>query len=84
MLVSNVFSLYPDVEYSSHRQYLWCVNVGESEVIRDMLSNRHLVHMLCHLDTTTRPDVDVEAAMHEPIFTEFVNECLRIVEPQSK
>jgi len=52
-------------------------------VIGDMLTNRHLVRMLCHLDTTTRPDVDMEAAMHEPIFTEFVDECLRIVEPQS-
>jgi len=57
---------------------------GESDMIRDMLSNQHLVRMLCHLDMTRRPDVDVEAAMHEPIFTEFVDECLRIVEPQSK
>ena len=39
--------------------------------------------MLCHLDTTRQPDVDMEAAMQEPIFTEFVDECLRIVEPQS-
>jgi len=56
---------------------------GESSVIRNMLSNRHLVRMMCHLDTTSRPDVDMEAAMHEPIFTEFVDECLRIVEPSS-
>jgi len=62
---------------------VWCVNVGESVVIREMLSNRHLVRMVCHLDTTRRPDVDVEAAMQEPIFTEFVDECLRIVEPHS-
>lgn len=57
--------------------------LGESGVISDMLSNQHLVRMLCHLDTTPRPDVDVEAAMHEPIFTEFVDECLRIVDPQT-
>jgi len=62
---------------------LCCVYTGESDVIRDMLSNQHLVRMLCHLDTTPRPDVDVEAAMHEPIFTEFVDECLHVVEPQS-
>jgi len=46
-----------------------------------MLSNRHLLRIICHLDTSCRPDVDMEAAMHEPIFTEFVDECLRIVEP---
>ena len=60
-----------------------CVNAGESAVVRDLLSNQHLVRMLCHLDTTPRPDVDIDAAMQEPIFTEFVDECLRVVEPQS-
>ena len=58
--------------------------VGESKDLRDMLSNPHLVRMLCHLDTTPRPDRHLEAAMHEPIFTEFVDECLRIVEPPTK
>ena len=52
-------------------------------MIGEMLSNRHLVRMLCHLDTTTRPDVDLHAAMQEPIFTDFVDECLRVVEPPS-
>jgi len=62
-----------------------CVQyTGESAVIRDLLCNQHLVRMLCHLDTTSRPNDDVEAAMHEPIFTEFVDKCLHIVEPQSK
>jgi len=51
-------------------------------VLHDMLANRHLVRMLCHLDTVPWPDRHLEAAMHEPIFTEFVDECLRIVEPQ--
>lgn len=54
---------------------------GESEQVRVMLSNRHLLRIVCHLDTTRQPHVDMDAAMHEPIFTEFVDECLRIVEP---
>lgn len=57
---------------------------GDSTVIRDMLSNPHLARIIRHLDSTDRPDVDIEAAMHEPIFTEFADECLRIVEPSSE
>ena len=59
-----------------------CVCVGESTVLHDMLANRHLVRIICHLDTVPWPDLHLEAAMHEPIFTEFVDECLRVVEPQ--
>lgn len=58
----------------------WCIS-GESKLIADMLSNPHLSRIVCNLDNSRKPDVDIEAAMHEPIFTEFVDECLRIVEP---
>ena len=66
---------------------LYCVNaivVGTSETIQQMLCNPHLVRIICYLDSVSQKEATtaVDAAMHEPIFTEFADECLRIVENQ--
>ena len=47
-----------------------------------MLHNPDLQNMLRHLDSTENPEVAMENAMQEPIFTDFVDVCLGIVEPQ--
>ncbi|CAH1800797.1 unnamed protein product [Owenia fusiformis] len=54
--------------------------VGSKE-IKDLLKNPHLQDMLVYLDSSENPTKDLENAMQEPIFTEFANTCLNIVEP---
>lgn len=49
-----------------------------------MIKNRHLVAILRYLDTTEKPEAALELAMREPIFVEFADECLQIVEPDQE
>lgn len=56
--------------------------LGESSELGDLLSNPHLQQMMRHLNATTKAPRDIEAAMHEPIFHEFADKCLEIVESE--
>lgn len=58
--------------------------IGDSPAIHAMIKNRHLVAILRYLDTTEKPEAALESAMREPIFVEFADECLRIVEPDQE
>ncbi|CAM1325849.1 ZNHIT3 (predicted) [Pycnogonum litorale] len=53
--------------------------LGDDEKVREALSNPHLRYMLSVIND--REDVDnvIQAAMVEPIFQEFAEECLRVV-----
>ncbi|CAH8512083.1 unnamed protein product [Heterobilharzia americana] len=51
-----------------------------SERIRVMLKNPHLRSLLRYLNDTNKPNSALENAMREPIFVEFSDECLKIVE----
>ncbi|XP_035220577.1 uncharacterized protein LOC118193575 [Stegodyphus dumicola] len=48
--------------------------------VRHSLENRHLRDMLEYLDSAQDPAQAIEEAMKEPIFLEFVNHCLHVVE----
>ncbi|CAH8495325.1 unnamed protein product [Schistosoma turkestanicum] len=52
-----------------------------SERIRDLLKNPHLRSLLRFLNDTNKPYSALENVMREPIFVEFSDECLRIVDP---
>lgn len=47
-----------------------------------MLDNPHLQDELLRVDSSENPGKDVHKAMLEPIFGEFADECLKIVEPE--
>ena len=47
-----------------------------------MLHNKHLREMMKEIDSSQDPGKLLSRAMQIPIFTEFVDECLHIVEPQ--
>lgn len=49
-----------------------------------MLHNRHLREMIREIDSAEDPGKLLGQAMQIPIFTEFADECLRIVEPQDE
>ncbi|XP_013419276.1 zinc finger HIT domain-containing protein 3 isoform X2 [Lingula anatina] len=55
--------------------------LGQSEELRSLLENPHLCNMLLALDRSDNTAKDIDNAMHEPVFAEFVDFCLQIVEP---
>lgn len=57
---------------------------GHSQELHSMLHNRHLREMIREIDSSEDPGKLLSQAMQIPIFTEFADECLRIVEPQDE
>ncbi|KAM7537279.1 hypothetical protein Aperf_G00000060892 [Anoplocephala perfoliata] len=57
---------------------------GTSRRLQELLSNRHLRDYLLDLDSSPRPAVAIEKAMREPLFIEFADECLRLVNPDNQ
>ena len=49
-----------------------------------MLHNKHLREMIKEIDSSQEPGKILTSAMQIPIFTEFVDECLKTIEPQDE
>lgn len=56
--------------------------LGESEELKALLRNPHLREFLRKIDSADNPARLMRKAMREPLLVEFVDECLRIIEPQ--
>lgn len=56
--------------------------LSKDKTIKDLLTNPHLRQLLKDIDGSRRPDLAMERAMLEPIFTELADACLEIVEPK--
>ncbi|XP_029956300.1 zinc finger HIT domain-containing protein 3 [Salarias fasciatus] len=54
--------------------------LGQSKQLRDLLCNPHLRQLLRSIDSADRKDDAMKAAMQEPLFVEFSDRCLQIVE----
>lgn len=59
-----------------------CIFIGNDKKVRKCIKNPHLRDMISHLNSTNNPAYDMEHAMQEPIFVEFVEHCLRVVEKE--
>lgn len=57
---------------------------GENEQLKDILCNPHVRAILSSLDKATNPRKLLHEAMQEPIFVEFVDECMKTIDPPSK
>ncbi|XP_031630833.1 zinc finger HIT domain-containing protein 3 [Contarinia nasturtii] len=55
-----------------------------NEALKNLLTNPHLREYLCALDSSENAHKAMKFAMLEPLFIEFANECMRIVEPVEK
>lgn len=55
--------------------------LGGSGELKGLLRNPHLQSFLKTIDEAENPQRLMRKAMHEPLFVEFVDECLRILEP---
>ncbi|NXU12210.1 ZNHI3 protein, partial [Pardalotus punctatus] len=58
--------------------------LGESEELRDLLLNPHLRQLLLTIDQAQDKSSLMRKFMQEPLFVEFADCCLRIVEPPEK
>ncbi|XP_005076970.1 zinc finger HIT domain-containing protein 3 [Mesocricetus auratus] len=56
-------------------------NLGESATLRSLLLNPHLRQLMANLDQGDNKAKLMKACMQEPLFVEFADCCLRIVEP---
>ncbi|CAB3261588.1 unnamed protein product [Arctia plantaginis] len=56
----------------------------QSEELKNCLENPHVREILELLDGSPHPDRLIQQYMTEPIFAEFVDACLKIVQPQDK
>lgn len=54
--------------------------LGSDEQIKDMLKNKHLRSLLKVVDDARNVEEIMQKAMLEPIFVEFADACLKIVE----
>ncbi|XP_011609314.2 zinc finger HIT domain-containing protein 3-like [Takifugu rubripes] len=54
--------------------------LGRSKELRDLLCNPHLRRLLRSIDSADRKCEAMKGAMHEPLFTEFSDQCLKIVQ----
>lgn len=59
-------------------------NLGESATLRSLLLNPHLRQLIISLDQGDDKAKLMRDYMQEPLFVEFADCCLRIVEPSLK
>lgn len=55
--------------------------LGDSEELKEILKNPHVRDLLENIDKTDKPDETMQKAMLEPLFVEFADACLKVVEP---
>ncbi|XP_042713817.2 zinc finger HIT domain-containing protein 3 isoform X2 [Chrysemys picta bellii] len=58
--------------------------LGESKELRNLLLNPHLQQLLLTVDQAKEKDSLMKTYMQEPLFVEFADSCLRVVEPPEK
>ena len=54
---------------------------ANSEVLKQILQNPHLQEVLVSVDNSPNPEYTMQLAMQGPLFVEFADECLRVIEP---
>ncbi|XP_051524265.1 zinc finger HIT domain-containing protein 3 [Myxocyprinus asiaticus] len=55
--------------------------LGESEALKALLWNPHLRQVMMSVDSAEDKAKAVKNAMQEPLFVEFADQCLKIIEP---
>ncbi|XP_014098592.1 zinc finger HIT domain-containing protein 3 [Bactrocera oleae] len=55
----------------------------DCKALHDLLYNIHLRNLLSEIDVAPDAWKAMKAAMQEPLFLEFADECLKLVEPQN-
>ncbi|XP_037944933.1 zinc finger HIT domain-containing protein 3 [Teleopsis dalmanni] len=59
-------------------------NLKYSSELRSLLQNSHLRNLLREIDVARNVNNAMTAAMHEPLFLEFADTCLKVVDPMTE
>ncbi|XP_036610566.1 zinc finger HIT domain-containing protein 3 [Trichosurus vulpecula] len=59
-------------------------DLGDSKELRNLLTNPHLRQLLVSIDQAEDKETLMKSHMQEPLFVEFADCCLRIVDPPEK
>lgn len=62
---------------------MFSVFAENSDSLKEMLGNPHLRQMMTSLVRAENPGSQLEAAMQEPIFVEFADKCLCLIEKEN-
>lgn len=65
-------------------RFLFSFSTGESKELKDLLCNPHLRQLLHSIDSADCKADAMKAAMQEPLFVEFSDQCLKIVNNEAK
>ncbi|XP_077079444.1 zinc finger HIT domain-containing protein 3 [Siphateles boraxobius] len=55
--------------------------LGDSEALKGLLRNPHLRQLMMSVDSAENKAKAMKDAMQEPLFVEFADRCLQIIEP---
>ncbi|NP_956567.1 zinc finger HIT domain-containing protein 3 [Danio rerio] len=55
--------------------------LGDSEALKGLLRNPHLRQLMMSVDSAENKAKAMKDAMQEPLFVEFADQCLKIIEP---
>ncbi|CAJ1064411.1 zinc finger HIT domain-containing protein 3 [Xyrichtys novacula] len=58
--------------------------LGQSKELKDLLCNPHLRQLLRSIDGADSKSDAMKAAMQEPLFVEFSDQCLKIIDSEAK
>lgn len=62
---------------------IYFITIEDCKALHDLLYNIHLRNLLSEIDVAPDAWKAMKAAMQEPLFLEFADECLKLVEPQN-
>jgi len=68
---------------SLNQQFLIVFPAEHCQELRNLLHNPHLRSLLQQIDVAMNAQSTMMAAMQEPLFVEFANACLQVVEPMT-
>lgn len=58
------------------------LHLEDNEELKKILANPHLRNLLEKVDKSENPDAAMQMAMVEPLFVEFADECLKVIQPR--
>ncbi|XP_078081109.1 zinc finger HIT domain-containing protein 3 isoform X2 [Mustelus asterias] len=73
--------IFDDDDEESDRVPLEKLRLLESNELKNLLCNPHLKQLLLTVDKAEDKESIMKTVMQEPIFVEFADQCLQIVEP---
>uniref|UniRef100_F6ZP63 Zinc finger HIT domain-containing protein 3 n=1 Tax=Monodelphis domestica TaxID=13616 RepID=F6ZP63_MONDO len=74
-----------DSDDEKDRVSIWKLkDLGDSKELRNLLTNPHLQQLLVSIDQAEDKETLMKSHMREPLFVEFADCCLRIVDPPEK